>query len=99
MDATSSAHSPKNSEEINTKAQTNKNNFSNSEIQKIKCIENISKEKNDVIITLDISICNKPVKLLVDSGAHATMLRSNIIKSNILYYPQIKYAMVGINRV
>lgn len=63
----------------------------------MKVVGKICQENNDITITIDISICNRPVKLLVDSGAHATMLKSNLIKSNILYYPQVRYAMVGIN--
>lgn len=95
MDAIPAQHPPEKSEAKNSDGMKN---FSDSEIKLIKIIGNIISEGNsDVTITVDISICSRPVKLLVDCGAHATMLKPNVIKPNILYYPQVKYAMVGIN--
>lgn len=61
-------------------------------------IENkINLENSDITIVAEISICNQRVKLLIDTGAHASMICSKRIKSNILYYPHIKYCLVGIN--
>lgn len=57
----------------------------------------INMENRDLILTAVVSICNKPVKFLVDTGAHATIINFKTLKQNILYYPQIKYCMTGIN--
>lgn len=95
VDATPSQHPPKKPDE--QKNQNVQSISSVSEIKLIKIVDNVFKENNDLTISLSISICKRPVKLLVDTGAHATMLKSSVIKSNILYYPQIRYAMVGIN--
>lgn len=98
MDAVPQQHPPKKPVEIKNQRNKNIENIPNEpNINKITIIDSIFEENSDIVITVDVSICNKPVKLLVDSGAHATMLKSSAIKSNILYYPQVKYAMVGIN--
>lgn len=68
-----------------------------SKINKIQVLSRISFENSDLILTIQISVCNRPVKLLIDTGAHATMIRSNCIRTNVLYYPQIRYCIVGIN--
>lgn len=61
-------------------------------------IENKIKMENcDLILTAEVSICGAPVKFLIDSGAHATIINSKALKPNILYYPQIKYCITGIN--
>lgn len=54
-------------------------------------------ENSDITLSVEISICKKPVKLLVDTGAHASILSSKLILSNVLYYPDVKYCLVGIN--
>lgn len=54
-------------------------------------------EKLDTILSAYVSICKREIKFLIDSGAHASMLKSKCLGSNVIYYPQIKYGMVGIN--
>lgn len=54
-------------------------------------------ENNDVVMLVNISICSRQVKLLVDCGAHASMLKSTCIRGNVLYYPEIRYCLIGIN--
>lgn len=94
VDATPSAHPPK------TKNTGEDHNISNQKpltIKKIQTLRSFSCENNDVTIHLDISVSNRMVKLLIDTGAHTSMLRSKCIRSTTLYYPQIKYCIVGIN--
>lgn len=57
----------------------------------------IKMENRDLTLIAEVSICKKPVKFLIDTGAHATIINFKTLKQNILYYPQIKYCMTGIN--
>lgn len=91
MDAIPSVHPPK-MQSIEKTEQ--KQDILPNEIQmKTKLIL----ENSDLTITLNLSICDQKIKFLVDTGAHASMIRSKRILSNVLYYPQIKYCMIGIN--
>lgn len=46
---------------------------------------------------MDISVCGERIKTLVDSGAHASMIKSCHIIQDTLYYPQVKFGLVGIS--
>lgn len=91
MDASPLMHPPKSAVNENTVPQPE------IPINKIQTVTNINIENNDVVWTSFVSICNRQTKLLIDSGAHASLLKSNCLGSNVIYYPQIKYNMVGIN--
>lgn len=66
-------------------------------INKIQTITDIKIENMDVVWTSFVSICKGQIKLLIDCGAHASLLKSKCLGSNVIYNPQIKYSMVGIN--
>lgn len=59
-----------------------------------RCLTSIG---SDLVMEVEFSVCNKRVTLLVDTGAHACIIAAKHIKSNVLYYPKIKYCLVGIN--
>lgn len=63
-------------------------------MNKIQTISDIGEEKMDLIWVVRVSICNKPIKFLIDCGSHTSMLKSKCLMSNILYYPQIRYCML-----
>lgn len=84
------AHSPQ--KIIGEKTEVNEASISQISVETI-----IKLEERDLTIVTEVSICNKPVKFLIDSGAHATIINFKTLKQNILYYPQIKYCMTGIN--
>lgn len=94
MDATTPAHPPE-----KRQIECDKTNAVaiNEPINKIQTITDIQIEKMDITLTAIVSICNKPLKLLIDSGAQASMIKTKCLNSNVTYYPQIKYCMVGIN--
>lgn len=66
-------------------------------INKIQIVTDIKLEKSDIVMIANVSICKQPMKFLIDCGAHASMIKSTLLNSNVLYYPQIRYCMVGIN--
>lgn len=66
-------------------------------INEIAVESKITVENSDITIIAKISICNRPTKFLVDTGGHTTMIKSKCLKSNILYYPEIRFCLVGIN--
>ena len=66
-------------------------------INRISTVANLETKNNDLTIDLCVSICRGPVKFLIDCGSHATMIRSECLKPNVLYYPQVKYCLTGIN--
>lgn len=95
MDVTPSPHPPKTNDLQNSSGVPKK--LDTTIINKIQTITDIKLENADIILSMDVSICNRQMRFLVDSGAHASMLKSSCLKSNVLYYPQIRYCMVGIN--
>lgn len=97
MDASTSTHPPQT--QLQTQLQTDNKikNEINPLINKIQIVADIKIEKLDIILIANVSICNQPMKFLIDSGAHASMIKSTRLNSNVLYYPQIRYCMVGIN--
>lgn len=66
-------------------------------INKISVESELKQEGSDFTWEVQISICNGSTNVLVDSGAHASMIRSSKVKRNTLYYPQIKYGLIGIS--
>lgn len=66
-------------------------------LKKISVERKLAKNGADLVIHLEFSVCKTPVTLLIDTGAHASIIASKHIKSNVLYYPCIKYCLVGIN--
>lgn len=69
----------------------------NGNINLIYVERKMRKLNSDLVITVSISVCEKPVTLLVDSGAHACILAAKTIRSNVIYYPKNKYCLVGIS--
>lgn len=95
MDAITPPHPP--NFELNSNTENIIENNTNKAITKIQIISEIQFEKSDITMIANVSICNKPTKFLIDSGAHASMIKATCLKSNVIYYPQIRYCMVGIN--
>lgn len=95
VDAVPFSHSPE--QPPKTEQQRTNENPIDMPIHKIQTICDIKIEKMDITLMANISICKKPLKLLIDCGSHASMIKSRCLSSNVLYYPQIKYCMVGIN--
>lgn len=73
------------------------NNESHQYFSHISTDSSIDLANNDLTVTVHVSICNQPVKMLIDCGAHATMIKASRLRSNILYYPQVKYCLTGIS--
>lgn len=63
----------------------------------LKVERNLSSIGSDLVIDVEFSVCNERVKLLIDTGAHASIIAAKHIKSNVLYYPKIRYCLIGIN--
>lgn len=103
MDATPIVHPPKSNQENATGPDKNiaKNVqpsvLPTTAIDTIILESDLSQEGLDIIWDMDISICNERIKILVDSGAHASMIKSGKVNENTLFYPQIKYGLVGIS--
>lgn len=95
MDATTPTHPPES--HLNNKIEKKQECEVNSAINKIQTIADITLEKSDIVLSADVSICKNQMKFLIDSGAHASMIKASCLSSNVLYYPQIRYCMVGIN--
>lgn len=95
MDAAPAQHPPQ--AHSNNNIQNLNENEANVLVNKIQIIVDIRVENMDIVLSAIVSICNKEMNFLIDSGAHASMIKSKYIRSNVLYYPQIKYNMVGIN--
>lgn len=71
-------------------------NSSDNTINRISVESELKEDGSDFTWEAEISICDGPVKFLVDSGAHASMIRATKINRNTLYYPKIKYGLIGI---
>lgn len=69
----------------------------NSLPNRIALLTEIGYENKDFTYTGPISISSNNVKFLIDGGAHTSMVRPGIIKERVLYYPDIRYKLVGIN--
>lgn len=83
-------------EDAPPKIQT-KSNETHENINRISVETKFILDRNDLTVTMYVSICNEPMKFLIDCGAHATMIKAKKLRSNILYYPQVKYCLTGIN--
>lgn len=103
VDARPSPHPPKTFQNEKKEPVSNQSKNQKTEEPSQQLINKISIESclkrtgSDLTWKTDISICNGPVELLVDSGAHASMLQSERIKENTLYYPHIKFGLIGIS--
>lgn len=58
---------------------------------------NLTIKNKDPTITVNVSICDAPITFLVDTGANASMITSKFLKTNVLYYPNVRYCLTGIN--
>lgn len=101
MDVIPSTHPPKTLKEKPKSTVTNQpkgdSTHSSAKINKIVFESDLSREGSDVTWKMNISICKDRVKVLVDSGAHASMIKSCHIQKGILYYPEVKYGLIGIS--
>lgn len=95
MEATPTTHPPEQTQL--TKCERNTQSLAILPVHKIQTVTNIRIENMDIILTAFVSICNRQLDFLIDCGAHASMLKSTCLGTNVIYYPQIKYSMVGIN--
>lgn len=73
-----------------------KSSISN-QIKIISVERNLMAFGSDLVIEVEFSVCKTRVRLLVDTGAHASIIAAKHIKSNVLYYPKIRYCLIGIN--
>lgn len=67
------------------------------ELLKLATQSKIKIENVDVTLVAEVSICNKQMKFLIDSGANASMIRAGTIKPKVVYYPKIRYQLTGIS--
>lgn len=83
--------------ECENKSMKKKSRVNVNDVKKISVEREMSKNGVDLIIHLELSVCKSRVTLLIDTGAHASIIAAKHIKSNVIYYPCIKYCLVGIN--
>lgn len=99
VDVETTAHPPKKlqiTDKIKEKIKSKADNITDC-INIIYVQRNIEREGSNWLITTVVSVCEKPIKFLIDTGAHASMIAAKHIKSKVLYYPKIQYCLVGIN--
>lgn len=83
MDAIPSEHPAKLQTIVNSEPKTEKNeeNVPN----KIQVVTKLALENSDLTLTTNLSICKQSTKFLIDTGAHASMIKSKCLLSNVLY--------------
>lgn len=54
-------------------------------------------ENCEIKIKLNLSIAQRPITMIVDSGSMLTLLSSNVVHPETIYYPHRKVNLIGIN--